>query len=175
MHSTTSSPFKASSHSKQAVRRTQGANGGFSSFGLAVGNIGATWKAKADFDINIDGNGDGVLENSTNGAIYVANTDANGTFVSFGMVAAALPAEWNVVGAGDVKGTGYGDIVMQRRVSGTTWYVDLTGGTFPGFGVVTTGIGTAWAAKAVADRNGAADVIFQNTQTARTTTPTLLS
>jgi ELWxxDGT repeat protein len=144
---------------------------GTPTFGVVSLSLTSSFKLAAVGDVNGDGFADAVVQDQnpqdpTAGLILYANMHG-GTFQNFNVVTAALPAEFHAVGAGDINGDGFADVVVQQQSTGLTLYASMANGVFSGWNLVTASIGTDWQVKAVADvsGDGFADVIFQSAST----------
>jgi hypothetical protein len=147
------------------------ADTGTPTWGVVSLSLTSSFKLAAVADVNGDGFADAIVQDQgaqdpTSGLILYANMHG-GTFQGFNVVSAALPVDFKAVGAGDINGDGFADVVVQQQSTGLTLYASMANGVFSGWNLVTASVGTDWQVKAVADvsGDGFADVIFQSIST----------
>ncbi|MBF0608294.1 MAG: S8 family serine peptidase [Candidatus Magnetobacterium sp. LHC-1] len=121
----------------------------------------ATKKVKNDF--NADGKSDILLQNTTNGAVYIWLM--NGTNIAGGgFVVEGMSAEWEIKGIGDFNGDGKGDILLQNVSNGDVAIWTMNGTGISSGDYVITGIPLQWQFTAFEDfdGDGKADILLQN-------------
>jgi 5'/3'-nucleotidase SurE len=139
----------------------------------ALGALGTGFKLVGAGDLDHDGSADAILQDQALGTIVYAN-ELNGQFVGFGAVDAstALGATWKVVGAGDINGDGFADVVIQNQSQGEILFQNMAGGAGQGYQPVVgnASLGADWKVVGVGDinRDGFADVVIQQATTGST-------
>ena len=132
------------------------ANGGFfSNHAVAAYGLSTSWHVDAIGDFNGDGYDDLLLRND-NGSVTNWLGQAGGSFVSNHVNANyALPAGWQVEGAGDFNGDGRDDLLL-RNSNGTIteWLGQQDGSFFSNHAAVAYPLATSWHVDAIGDFNG---------------------
>ena len=133
------------------------------------------WTGRAVADIDGNGNLDVIAANKSTGEIAVYFFGGfNGTTLLRNETIAALSAPgWNVIGAADLNGDGYGDLVLQEASTREVMFVYLTesnGLTVTGTQVLNGRDFRGWSAAGMQDMNGDShpDLILTNDATGET-------
>ena len=133
------------------------------------------WTGRAVADIDGNGNLDVIAANKSTGEIAVYFFGGfNGTTLLRNDPIAALSAPgWNVIGAADLNGDGYGDLVLQEASTREVMFVYLTesnGLTVTGTQVLNGRDFRGWSAAGMQDMNGDShpDLILTNDATGET-------
>lgn len=136
------------------------------------------WRILATGDFDRDGRADLVWGNVGTGAIYIGYMTASGgravnpqqgslIVFSNGAPVPVAPSSWRIVGAGDVDGDGWLDLVWQDTSTGnlTAWF--LQNATYKGSVAPVVLNDANWKVRAVGDFNadGRPDLIFHNSAT----------
>jgi len=152
-------------------------------------NLTASYQAIASGDVNRDGTPDILVRDSANGQTYIAAMQANGSFGSW-ILGPNLGTGWRTVGLGDfnrdgasdvlvqniaaresadINGDGFADVVFRNTSTSDIWWVNMSGGTNAGWGVVANGL-SGWDVRGSADvdNDGWRDIIVQNTSNGTT-------
>ncbi len=129
---------------------------------------GVDWKLIAAYDFDRDGFKDFLFQH-TAGRVAIWTMKANDFSTS--VLVGSSPGTWKAIGVGDFDGDGYGDILFQHPDDKRLVYWRMNGTIFISAVNLNEGkIGSqAWKAEAVSDFNndGAADILFQNTNDGR--------
>ena len=132
------------------------ANGGFfSNHAVAAYGLSTSWHVDAIGDFNGDGYDDLLLRND-NGSVTDWLGQAGGSFVSNHVNASyALPAGWQIEGAGDFNGDGLDDLLL-RNSNGTIteWLGQQDGSFVSNHAAVAYPLASSWHVDAIGDFNG---------------------
>ena len=103
------------------------------------------WQVRGVADFNADGFAD-VLIQQASGTNQVVFADMhNGMNNGFTAATTGLPADYRVVGVGDVNNDGYTDVIVQQQSTGITSYAAQGPAGFDHWGNVAN-VGTHWHA-----------------------------
>jgi hypothetical protein len=149
----------------QLIAGGQPAGGGL----IAGSPFDANWAVVATGDFNSDGNSDLVYQNVSTGVTEIQLLSGTA-----GIGGGLIPNNpfgpgWNIVGAGDFNGDGHADLLWQNQAS-SLLEIQLLNGTTPigGGAIANNPFGAGWSVAATGDfnRDGTADLVWQNQSTA---------
>jgi hypothetical protein len=102
------------------------------------------------------------VQDPASGSLYVAEQTGTNT-PTWVAVSTALPADFKLVGAGDLNGDGFADSVVQQQSTGTVDYAAIVNGAFASWQPVASNLGSFHVA-GIGDvsGDGFADVVVQD-------------
>lgn len=140
------------------------ADGVFQHWAVNTGVMGADWKAVAtgDVDPGATGGAETFVQNAKTGTIYYASLDNGAT--TWGVVSAALTADWKLRAVADVTGDARVDAVIQNEKTGVIYFADMHAAEGQKWGVVSDQLTPDWKVVGAGDINGDgfADVVVQS-------------
>jgi hypothetical protein len=149
-------------------------NGVSRSLELALPRVGPEWYVAAKGDFDGDEVPDVVWRNRNTGRTDIWYLDISflGVVTYTSKTLAAVPADWNLVGAGLFNDDGTPDLVWQNRTSGRTdiWYMGGSdGATRVSSTTIVSSIDAAWRIESVGDLdgNGSPDLFWYNSANGR--------
>lgn len=136
---------------------------------LSIDRVSDTnWFVAATGDFNGDGSPDVLWRNSSTGALAVWMLKNNAVIATQMLsIGSVSDPNWKIVGAGDVDGDGYADIVWQHQTGGwlAVWFMRGASVATVKYLDIPKTSSNAWQIAAVADLNGDgyADLIWRDT------------
>jgi hypothetical protein len=128
------------------------------------------WEIRAVADIDGDGKADLIWQHRTQGSLAAWLMDGEQVVATRSLSIGQIgDPNWQIVGAGDVNGDGYADLVWQHQTDGwlAVWYMRGTNVIGTEFLTVNRITDHHWHIRAVGDVDGDshADIIWQNDAT----------